>query len=206
MIYSSMNPIVHFVRDCQKGNTLVMVLALILTFSTISIALSELITVQSTQVDYLVNQSKARYITGSGLIHMEQELKEDVSQNLTSNIRFKFVDSYCVAWIMKGGVAVCDTEAAPTAPCCRFKGSACIEPNIKGVCQTPSFWTAEYSARYDSISKSIEATGCIGFLDVLDSTKKECNQPTTNCFDIAKKARLQCPSFLNSQRLNLVWE
>lgn len=183
-----------------------MVLAIILTFATLTIALSELITVQSNQVDYMVNKSKARFITNSGLVHMEQELKEDISQNLNSNIRFKFVHEYCVAWIMKGGIPVCDSEAAPTAPCCTFRGATCVEPNTQGVCQTAAFWTAEYSARYDSNSKSIEATGCIGFLDVLDKTKKECNQPETKCFDVAQKAKLQCPSFLDSQRLNLAWE
>lgn len=190
----------------QKGNTLVMVLALIVTFSTIAITLSDLISVQSQQVEFLLSRGKVRYITHSGLLHMEQELREDVSQTLSSALEFKFETEYCVAWISQNGIPVCDANALPTRPCCRFQGSICVEPNTQGRCKVPEFWVTKYKAVYDSTSKSIAATGCIGFLDIRNSSKGECNNPETECFDVAEKAKRQCPSFLDSQRLNLAWE
>ncbi|MBT3784910.1 hypothetical protein HOF92_08025 [bacterium] len=177
-----------------KGNTLVMVLALIVVFSTMSIALSDLITTQSVQVEYLLFQSKVRYISHSGLLHMEQEMTEDIDKTVSTPISFEYVGEYCVAWTIKDGIPVCDTNAIPSKPCCEFRGSACVVGNTQGRCKTPGKWVATYKSLYDSTSKSITSTGCVVYVPSRD-TNADCFNSDPNAIQ-----------FKGNQSMILAWE
>ena len=196
MIYPSLKKSSVSKPDAKmcKGNTLVMVLALIVVFSTLSIALSDLISIQSVQVEYLLFKSKVRYITHSGLLHMEQEITEDIGKTVSAPISFEYVGEYCVAWITKDGIPVCDTNAIPSKPCCEFRGSACVVGNTQGRCKTPGKWVASYKSLYDSTSKSITSTGCVVYVPSRN-TNADCFNSDPNAIQ-----------FKGNQSMILAWE
>jgi len=146
----------------KRANTMVMVLAIMVTFSTIAIGLSQLIQTMAVESQLLIAQSKVEYAAHSGLIHMNTLVVEDVGKSLSKGIDFVYQRRYCVAWVNREGKMVCDEAADPQDPCCRIVGLQCIG-NSRGVCTDNNRWVANYQAAYDSISQSITSSGYISF-------------------------------------------
>jgi hypothetical protein len=147
----------------QKGNVMIMALALIVTFSTISMGLAEIVAMQSKQIEYMVAESKVEYIAHAGLVHCEAGIAEDVARVVKEPLTFKFEKEYCVAWTSFGGVRVCDISADPMSPCCEYSEGVCITGNRNGRCVEKNYWEATYTSRYDSLSKTISSSATINF-------------------------------------------
>ena len=156
----------------QDGNTLVMTLAIMLVFSTLTIALSELIETQSLAIDMLVAKSKVEYAAHSGLIHTDTIITEDISKTVNSPIVFTYRRKFCVAWISEEGFLRCDDKADPQRPCCvtDASGLGCLTGNSQGTCLETNQWIATYDARYDSLRQSIVSSGSIEFQNLNQNT------------------------------------
>lgn len=142
-----------------------MTLAIMLVFSTLTIALAELIDTQSITIDMLVAQSKVEYAAHSGLIHTDTIITEDISKAVNTPINFKYRRRYCVAWISDESFLRCDSQANPQSPCCvtDASGLGCLVGNSQGTCLETNQWIATYNARYDSLRQSIISSGSIEF-------------------------------------------
>ena len=156
----------------QDGNTLVMTLAIMLVFSTLTIALSELIETQSISIDMLVAKSKVEYAAHSGLIHADTLITEDISKTVNSPVNFTYRRRFCVAWISQDEILRCDDQADPQRPCCvtDASGLGCITGNNQGTCLETNQWVASYAARYDSMRQSIVSSGNIEFQNLNPDT------------------------------------
>ncbi|MCJ8347543.1 hypothetical protein MJH12_18545, partial [bacterium] len=112
-----------FPNRSNKGNILVMTLAIVVTFSTLSIGINDLIVSQSKSIEFLIAQTQLEYISHSGLVEAENKLTDDVSRTLRNNTDFvKFYKKFCVSWISspESGELVCNAAADPTQPCCSY--------------------------------------------------------------------------------------
>ena len=158
--------------NLHRGNTLVMTLAIMLVFSTLTIALSELIENQSIVIDMLVAKSKVEYAAHSGLIHADTIITEDISKTVNSPINFTYRRRFCVAWISTEGFLRCDDQADPQRPCCvtDASGLGCLVGNSQGTCLETNQWTARYDARYDSLRQTIVSSGSIEFQNLNQDT------------------------------------
>lgn len=147
----------------ETGNTLVMTLALMLVFATLSVSLSQLIESQSLAVEMITAQSKTDYAAYSGLIHADTIITQDISTTIQDPLKFDYRKRYCVAWISVEGFLRCNEQASPSSPCCQRSNSGfgCQLGNDKGTCLENTQWSATYSARYDSLRKSIISSGSI---------------------------------------------
>lgn len=149
----------------QKGNTLVMTLAIMLVFATMSVALSQLIESQSLTIEMLIAQSKTEYAAYSGLVHADTIITEDISRVVQDPVKFKYRRRYCVAWISIEGFLRCDEQADPQLPCCvrDASGFGCQVGNSNGTCLETNQWNASYTAKYDSLRQTITSSGSIQF-------------------------------------------
>ncbi|PCJ18753.1 MAG: hypothetical protein COB02_09985 [Candidatus Cloacimonadota bacterium] len=159
----------------NKGNILVMTLAIVVTFSTISIAINDLIVSQAKSIEYLVAQTQLEYVAHAGLIEAENKLTDDISRTLVLNKTFAtFKKKFCVAWttIPDSGELICNSAASPNQPCCTFtEFGQCDKTNIKGICESENYWQASYLATYDSLNKVIITSANIEFIeDIPDDT------------------------------------
>ena len=156
----------------QGGNTLVMTLAIMLVFATLTIALSELIETQSIAIDMLVAKSKVEYAAYSGLIHTDTIITEDISKTVNSPLSFNYRRRFCVAWTSEEGFLRCDDQADPQRPCCvtNASGLGCLVGNSQGTCLETNQWIATYNARYDSLRQSIISSGSIEFQNLNPDT------------------------------------
>ena len=153
-------------NSARKGNTLVMVLAILVVFGTVSISVSHLIEGQAFEVQMILAKSKVEYAAYAGLVHSNIELTEDVSRSVQSPMQFNYRRQFCVAWISQEGLRICDEAADPNVPCCEYEGKFCSKVNTKGTCLETNQWKASYDARYDSTTKSIISSGKINFEDL----------------------------------------
>ena len=156
----------------RGGNTLVMTLAIMLVFSTLTIALSELIETQSIAIDMLIAKSKTEYAAHSGLIHTDTIITEDISTTVNNPISFNYRRRFCVAWISEEGFLRCDDQSEPQKPCCvtDASGLGCLVGNSQGTCLETNQWIATYTARYDSLRQSILSSGTIEFQNLNPDT------------------------------------
>ncbi|MCO4781166.1 MAG: hypothetical protein KC646_02485 [Candidatus Cloacimonetes bacterium] len=146
-----------------------MTLAIVITFSTLSIGINDLIISQSKSIEYLVAKTQLEYITNAGLVDAENKLSDDVSRTLVSTKEFaQFRNRFCVAWASTpdSGEYVCNVAAEPTQPCCTYTDfGQCDKPNVKGVCESQNYWQANYGATYSSLTKTIVTSASMTFIE-----------------------------------------
>jgi hypothetical protein len=156
-------------RNNRKGNTMVMALAIVVVFSTISIAFNELIVMQATETEYIGAQTQLEYAAYAGLVHGEVSLTEDLGTVLT-DVNVTLADyrkQYCVAWGNAPGASppriICNPLARPNEPWCNKQKHI---GNQRGVCTYDTYWRSVYHSSYDSISKSIISSAAVYMMSI----------------------------------------
>jgi hypothetical protein len=150
---------------------MLMTLAIVVVFSTISISLNDLMIQQAMEVENIAAQTQIEYTAYSGLVHGEVKLTEDLSRSLTdpdgeSFIRYQ--NKYCAAWTTNpNGMVVCNQLVSNTDPCCLEVEGLCQIPNENGVCTSPNYWEGVYHVTYDSTNKSIQSSATLQFTNTL---------------------------------------
>lgn len=170
-----------------------MTLAIVVTFSTLSIGINDLIISQSKSIEYLIARTQLEYVSSSGLVEAENKLSDDVSRTLVSYKDFaQFRNQFCVSWTTTpdSGEYICNVAAEPTKPCCTYtEFGQCDKPNVRGICESQNYWQANYQATYSSLTKTIITSASLTFVDDTAYEENGFTLPTIR-FDQTKEMAL----------------